>query len=84
MQHKETLGSLYNNAADVAIVQSRIKFMNIIPAALNPSNHQEDFNELTPDKVFEEIIKPYNEEEKIILNEIFLEIKQTAEERGKS
>lgn len=84
MQHKESLGSLYNNASDVTIVQSRIKFMNITPTAGNPSDHQEDFNELTPDKVFEEIIKPYSEEEKIALNEIFLEIKQSAEERGKS
>jgi len=84
MQHKESLGNLYNNAADVAIVQSRIKFMNILPATGNPSNHPEDFNALTPDKVFEEIIKPYNEEEKTALNEIFLEIKQTAEERGKA
>ncbi|MFZ4522837.1 MAG: exonuclease subunit SbcD [Bacteroidales bacterium] len=79
---KESLTEKYGPGGDFTTVQSRIKFIHDSSSTIIPENYAADFNEITPEKVFDDLFKSYPEKDKQVLVEIFAEIKQAAEERG--
>ncbi len=82
MAFRETIAEDFCQDGEVLILQSRIRFENTVTSSVNPDNYNEELEELTPEKIFDDIIQSYDEEERLVLKELFLEIKESVEEGG--
>ena len=80
MLFRETLAEEFSRDGELLIIQSRIRFLSKGASSVAHESHLEEFQEITPEKVFDDVFQSYDKNERIRLKEMFLEIKQDAEE----